>query len=659
MRGILMRIEKISFQNFRKYVDTSINFKKDSNDLHVIVAENGAGKTTFLNAMTWCLYNQEPKIRDNDDALPTLNTEVSNNSNKDVEVASVAITVSADDDSKLIFKRSDFYKIHSIHSDFYKNNGKREEWIDQEFIVTESQDSEHLVHRQKDECDLLVASFIPEAIKEFFFFDGEQLENYFLISSAVKNQVFTLSNIYLLDEMERRINDRLTELRRQGNPNSGADKKLKEYNERKNFLDSEEKRYGNLKAAYESKVNELNELMKLLGSAPSIKNLEKIRNEKISQRDNINEIIQSKKEELNSHIIKEAPKILAKNAFINSLKLIKESQDTSYIYPIDESILLDSIKDHSCKVCDRKIDDELMDYLKSKKAKLYLISPEDKILSDNKKYFNNFKDVTFSYLKKEKSLHKEISDNEEIVEVLETEIKGYYDTIKVNEHLRENINRRDELVSILPDKKSELDSLKNNILDLKKEVKKLHEEYLKLLEDEEEYREITAKIKLCLDALNVIFDVKEEMMTETKIDIQKSTNDKFFSLIRKSKTYGKIIIDDNYEVKLFDDDGRPASSTASASEVELLALSFILAIHSVSGFESPLVVDTLLARTSGEQRFNVAQSCLNVSDEKQILLFLIEEEYSSPVKQLYKENHVNEYVLKELDSEKEIKIGRV
>ena len=654
-----MRIEKISFQNFRKYVDTSINFKKDSNDLHVIVAENGAGKTTFLNAMTWCLYNQEPKIRDNDDALPTLNTEVSNNSNKDVEVASVAITVSADDDSKLIFKRSDFYKIHSIHSDFYKNNGKREEWIDQEFIVTESQDSEHLVHRQKDECDLLVASFIPEAIKEFFFFDGEQLENYFLISSAVKNQVFTLSNIYLLDEMERRINDRLTELRRQGNPNSGADKKLKEYNERKNFLDSEEKRYGNLKAAYESKVNELNELMKLLGSAPSIKNLEKIRNEKISQRDNINEIIQSKKEELNSHIIKEAPKILAKNAFINSLKLIKESQDTSYIYPIDESILLDSIKDHSCKVCDRKIDDELMDYLKSKKAKLYLISPEDKILSDNKKYFNNFKDVTFSYLKKEKSLHKEISDNEEIVEVLETEIKGYYDTIKVNEHLRENINRRDELVSILPDKKSELDSLKNNILDLKKEVKKLHEEYLKLLEDEEEYREITAKIKLCLDALNVIFDVKEEMMTETKIDIQKSTNDKFFSLIRKSKTYGKIIIDDNYEVKLFDDDGRPASSTASASEVELLALSFILAIHSVSGFESPLVVDTLLARTSGEQRFNVAQSCLNVSDEKQILLFLIEEEYSSPVKQLYKENHVNEYVLKELDSEKEIKIGRV
>ena len=69
-----MRIEEIQFKNFRKYVDTKIKFKQNVNDIHVVVAENGAGKTTFLNALTWCLYNQEPKIQDQDDALPTLNT---------------------------------------------------------------------------------------------------------------------------------------------------------------------------------------------------------------------------------------------------------------------------------------------------------------------------------------------------------------------------------------------------------------------------------------------------------------------------------------------------------------------------------------------------------------------------------------------------------
>lgn len=653
-----MRIEEIHFENFRKYVNTSIKFNHNANDIHVLVAENGAGKTTFLNALTWCLYNEEPKIKDPDNALPTLNTEISNNSENEMEKASVSITVMGDG-LKLIYKRSDIFKIHSIHSDYYLNNGKREEWIDQEFTVTEIVGSTSNVCRERDECKELVTSFIPENIKEFFFFDGEQLDNYFLISSAVEDQVFTLSHIFVLDRMERRIKDKLEYLRKQGNPNSSADAKLQEFNNRSKFLESEEERYKNLKLAYESKEKELEGLMGSLGTAPSIKDLEKRRNEKIKQKNDLENTLNIKKQELNDLVIKDSPKILAKEAFINSLKIIEENRDESYMYPIDEGILDDSIHDHSCKVCDRVFDEELLNYIKSKKAKLYLISPEDKIINDNTKYFNKFKDVKDNYLKKEKSLQDEISTLTNTVESLENEIDEFYNTIKVNEHLKKNIDRRDDLLKLLPTKELELNNLKKNNNELSIEVQKLYKEYLKLLEEEEEYRDILAKIKLCNHALSVINDVKEDIRAETRKIIQDSTNEKFFNLIRKSKTYGEIVISDNYEVKLFDEDGRPASSSASASEVELLALAFILAIHSVSGFESPLVVDTLLARTSGEQRLNVAKSCLNVSEEKQLLLFLIDEEYSAPVKQLFKENHVSEYSLKESDSEKRIDIVEV
>ena len=651
-----MRIEEIQFKNFRKYVDTSIKFDKENeNDLHVVVAENGAGKTTFLNAMTWCLYNKEPKIKDKDDALPTLNTEISNNSDNNEERASVSITVSGNG-LKLIYKRIDIFKIHSIHSDYYKNTGKREEWIDQEFTVTEINGSNSNVCREKEECDLLVSSFIPEAIKEFFFFDGEQLDNYFLMSSAVKGQVFTLSHIFVLDEMERRITDRLKDLRKQGNPNSDADSKLQEYNEQSKFLDSEKERYVKLKNAYESKQGELNELMKSLGTAPSIKELEVKRNKKINQKTKFENTREIKKESLNDLIIKESSKILAKDAFTKALKLIEENKDDSYVYPIDESILDDSIDDHSCKVCDRIFDEELIEYIKTKKAKLYLISPEDKILNDNKKYFNNFKDVQKDYLKKERELQKEISDLDDMINSLDDEIKEFYNTIKVNEHLKESIDRRDELVNILPGKKSDLDNLKDNNVKLEKKVAELHEEYLELLEEEDEYKEISAKIKLCTESLEVIKKVKEDIMGETRNVIQEVTNEKFFKLIRKTQTFGEIKIDENYNVKLFDEEGRPSKSSASASEVELLALAFILAIHSVSGFESSLVVDTLLARTGGQQRLNVAKSCLNVSEEKQLLLFLIDEEYSEPVRKLFKEKHVPEFILIESDSEKRIDI---
>lgn len=651
-----MRIDKIQFENFRKFVKTDITFEKNNEkDIHVVIAENGAGKTTFLNAMTWCLYNDEPKIKDKNNALPTLNTEVSNNSNNDYEYASVTITVS-NDDLKLIFKRSDKYKIHSFHSDYYKINNCREEWIDQEFSVTEIEGSKSNVCRDLDECDQLVYSFIPEAIKEFFFFDGEQLENYFLISTAIKDQVFTLSHIFVLDEMKRRINSKLSDLRKEGNPNSNSEDKLKEYDAEKLLLNQEQKRYVSLKEKYDKLVKERDKLMNSLGNAPSIKNTEEKRANKSKQLDSQKNLLIDQKRALNDLIIKESPKIFAKNAFHKTLRLIDENKDESFIYPIDEDILVDSIAEHSCKVCDREIDNELLDILKNKKAKLYLISPEEKILKSNKKFFNKFADTTESYLKKEIKIQNNIKSYEDMIESLENEIKELYETLELNKHLKESIDRRDELVRILPNKKSELDSIERNNLTIENKVNKLHDEYLKLLSEEEEYKDILAKIKLCTDSLSVISRVKEEMMSETRNVIQNSTNEKFFNLIRKSKTYGKIEINDKYEVKLFDEDGRPASATASASEVELLALAFILAIHSVSGFESPLVVDSLLARTSGQQRLNVSESCLNVSKEKQLLLFLIDEEYSTPVKNLFKENHVLEYALKESDSEKEITI---
>ena len=650
-----MRIEEIQFRNFRKYVNTGVKFSDNDNDLHVVVAENGAGKTTFLNAMTWCLYNEEPKIRDEDDALPTLNTQVSNNSENDEERASVAITVSGDG-LKLIFKRSDIFKIHSIHSDYYKNNGKREEWIDQEFTVTEIQGSSQNVCRERDECELLVSSFIPEAIKEFFFFDGEQLDNYFLMSSAIKEQVFTLSHIYLLDEMERRIKSKKKELENSGSPDSSAESKLQEYNAKNKLLNEEKGRYKRSEKVYISKKDRLKELMKILGTAPSLKDLEERRNLKIRQKNDLNDNLTVKRQSLNDLIIKESPKILANNAFVKSLELIEKNQDDSKMYPIDVSVLEDSIKDGSCKVCDRVFDEELISYIKTKKAKLSLISPEDKILNDNKKYFNNFKNSSEKYLKREKGLQKEISTLISTIQTLEQEISEFYDTIKVHEHLREAIEERDELLELLPQKKSDLDTLKLNIDKLELEVQKLHEEYIKLLEAEKEFKEISAKIKLCVDSLTVIDNVKEDMMSETRKTIQDTTKEKFFGLIRKSQTYGEIEINENYEVKLFDEDGRAALSSASASETELLALAFILAIHSVSGFESPLVVDTLLARTGGQQRINVAESCLNVSSEKQLLLFLIDEEYSSPVKKLFKESHVCEYTLTESENEKEIEI---
>lgn len=256
-------------------------------------------------------------------------------------------------------------------------------------------------------------------------------------------------------------------------------------------------------------------------------------------------------------------------------------------------------------------------------------------------------------------MQNEINFFEKNIEKLEKQIEDAYATIKVNEHQRESINERDELVRILPGKKSELDIVEENIKELKKNANKLLKDYEKILADEKKYKKVFAKQNLCKSALRVIKKVEENIMTETREEVEKCTTLNFFSLLRKSKTYGRIEITEDYEVKLYDVDGRLALSSASASEVELLALAFTLAIHSISGFESPLVVDTLLARTNGVQRLNVANACLDISKKKQLLLFLIDDEYTEPVQNLFSEHHISKYVLKEFESEKEILIKSV
>jgi DNA sulfur modification protein DndD len=53
-----MRIKKVTLNNFRIYKgENTIHFNEsDNKNIHLIIGENGFGKTTFLTSLVWCLY---------------------------------------------------------------------------------------------------------------------------------------------------------------------------------------------------------------------------------------------------------------------------------------------------------------------------------------------------------------------------------------------------------------------------------------------------------------------------------------------------------------------------------------------------------------------------------------------------------------------------
>jgi len=66
-----------------------------------------------------------------------------------------------------------------------------------------------------------------------------------------------------------------------------------------------------------------------------------------------------------------------------------------------------------------------------------------------------------------------------------------------------------------------------------------------------------------------------------------------------------------------------------------LALSFTLALHKVSGFDSLLFIDTPVARVSDQNRVNFAEVLCEVSKDKQIIMTFTPDEYSSEIKNIF------------------------
>jgi len=72
--------------------------------------------------------------------------------------------------------------------------------------------------------------------------------------------------------------------------------------------------------------------------------------------------------------------------------------------------------------------------------------------------------------------------------------------------------------------------------------------------------------------------------------------------------------------------------TLSAGERQVLALSFMAALNSVSGFDVPIIIDTPLGRISKEPKKSIARNLPKYLKGEQVTLLVTEEEYTPEVR---------------------------
>jgi len=658
-----MRIKKIILDNYRQFKNIEINFNKNSeNDLYIIIGKNGTGKTNILNAINWCLYNEEPHLSKNSQQLPLVNLKSVEETEEEENICvQVEIWVEISENEYYIFTRKSTYKI-------YKNEKVEKYPIKQqtEFEVKYTNEKGNTNIIQNDEADFYVERFVPKAIREFFFFDGERLDSYFKEATAerIRHTITLISQVDLLENrIEERLYDILKEFRKEaGRKNPSINETNTNLEKNECALTSLEENIKVCKKQIDISKKIIEGYIEKLRGIPDIEILEKELQElKISNKRE-KTTLDNKIEEKQDLLFEYGKNVILWPAIEKSIQIIKEKRKNKEIPPIINKNLIEEIlKNEVCSICGRQLDND-------SKGRVRKLFEEIRLSSDITMQLSNMENPLYlieeeikEFRKKNNSLTQDIKNYDKILQNIGDKIEeidkkmSHFNSWKIKEWYEE----RKKNEQIYDDNQKKLGVLERSKKDLSKTIEDLNNQLKEEIEKSEKFKKIRKQIDFCAKSLDIVRKTKEIIREKTREKIQAETNKNFFKLLWKKRTFKDININKDYNINLIHSMGYECLGTIGAAERELLALSFTLALHTISGFDSPILVDTPVARVADEHRENLGKIFLEISKKKQIILLFTSAEYSKEISKILDSENSSKFNFKLSENEKETRLEMI
>ncbi len=196
-----MILESISLKNFRQYYGSQriIFAKSAQHNVTVIHGENGSGKTALLNAFLWCLYG-DVDLPD-PDRLLNERAEAECKPGKEIEVS--VILQFEDSGRSYTVTRSIWYA--KVDANRAEPKTARPN-LKVEYIDVNGK------HIKPENPQNTIDQILPERLKQYFFFDGERIDNLSKESNTDQVQA-AIKNLMGLEVFERALKH-LNEVRR-------------------------------------------------------------------------------------------------------------------------------------------------------------------------------------------------------------------------------------------------------------------------------------------------------------------------------------------------------------------------------------------------------------------------------------------------------------
>ena len=206
--------------------------------------------------------------------------------------------------------------------------------------------------------------------------------------------------------------------------------------------------------------------------------------------------------------------------------------------------------------------------------------------------------------------------------------------------LKDNL---DKVSAVKESKIEKIYQLEAKISSEQDKVKIRFEKLDKLLKQNAKHTQIGFLNEFLSNSIELLKGIKEDIMREVKEKIDGNTKKQFFSLIWNPDTFQNVVIDDSYNISVVHASGREAFGTLSAGQRQVLALSFMAALKTVSGFDMPIIIDTPLGRLSREPKNNIARRLPSYLEGCQVIMLMTEEEYTSEVREKLRDRVEKEY----------------
>lgn len=637
-----MILKSLYLKNYRTYKGPEeIVFSSGGSNVTIIQGNNEVGKTTLMNAITWCLYGQEYyKLKGNNpiwSKITCRDMEIG-----DEDTVEVRITMEQVDGTEVQFVR---------YLEFYKNDTGKcvEGGKDWEIYEDDSPVENKNTYLSKN---------FPENIREYFLFDGEQLGEYFKNSDKdIGKEVRKLSHLDLLKNIENHIslreddlNDDLDEL------NPSESKVRKDIKKLKNSLESNKaelkKIDSNLKT-WKEEVSAWENEIKKYGEKP-----EELINTKQTLTDDLEKLedrIEKEKIKFSKFLGNNFPKILSINSLINVRLLCDDLEDGGFIpSPYNARFFQHILDTHKC-VCGADLSDETSEeYLKIKKLcdearevteledeSKKLIGRVDSIIND---FPTTFEEDLIDFMgniddlkTKESNISKKIKNIEELLDD---------DAEKKVRKLRKEIKSKSNVIDYNIERKG---SIKKDIEKIEIELKEKNAELQEEIAKSSRKTELSVAIDFCQTVHNEVRRIYKELDQDIHNQLEKLTSEEFSKMHWKEK-YRGVSIDDKYNVIISEENESGdieeiIPNDLSAGGQLVLALSFTTALNSLSGFDLPIIIDTPLSRLDEPMKENIAEYLPIYTKDKQVTFLVTGSEYSEGFRKLISNVVDKDYVL--------------